>query len=158
MSQGDFDGELPDVRAAEHSEAEKRRSPLVSALRVSRKQSTPGSQRQTASELLRTDGRDAGKDETMTEPYIANLANLPGHMQESIRAYIETGHPIGHFLTALLSNDLMGAFNRADDTNIEAMRRWVVYLYNYAPGGCYGSPEKVAAWQGHSGLAGQRAA
>ena len=42
---------------------------------------------------------------------------VPSHMHEGIVAYIETGRPVGGFLTALLSNDLMGALGKADLQN-----------------------------------------
>lgn len=93
----------------------------------------------------------------MIPDYIAKLDTLPEHMRHGIRGWIEHGHHIGGFLTALLSNDLMGAFAHADDVNTEAMGIWVTYLYNYAPSGCYGSPAKVEAWSAHRGLEGIKA-
>lgn len=82
--------------------------------------------------------------------YLQMLHTLPAHMRSGIKLWIEMGqrsHP-GSFLSALLSNDLVNAVGRADEENEAALGRWVRYLYNYAPGGCYGSPEKFAAWQG----------
>lgn len=79
---------------------------------------------------------------------------LPSYMREPIIAYIENGRPVGDFLTALLSNDLMKAFERADENNMRAMRSWVIYLYNHAPAGCYGSPARHKAWLEHRGLDG----
>jgi hypothetical protein len=76
-------------------------------------------------------------------------------MHEGIVAYIETGRPVGGFLTALLSNDLMGAFGKADLSNQHAMLNWATYLYNAVPSGCFGSPKRVKAWQDHNGLAGK---
>lgn len=74
--------------------------------------------------------------------------HVPLHMQQSIVRYICMGGETGHFLRALLSNDLMRAFDRADETNSDAMRDWVQFLYNYAPTGCWGSVENYEAWQG----------
>lgn len=80
------------------------------------------------------------------------LKLLPGHMVEGIIRYIQRGIPMGDFGTALLSNDLMKAFDRADDMNTAAMKNWVVFLYNYAPGDCYGSPDAVRDWIAQGGL------
>jgi len=52
----------------------------------------------------------------------------------------------GHFVTALLSNDLMEAFNRADADCLEAMPEIVRFVYNDLPAPSHGSAEKVAAW------------
>ena len=71
---------------------------------------------------------------------------IPSHMHEHIRAYVEERRPIGHFLTALLSNDLKNAALRADDENRAALADWAGFLYEYAPSNCWGSPEIVAAW------------
>ena len=90
--------------------------------------------------------------------YKDNLRMLPSHMHYAIKAWIERGEHPGGFLTALLSNDLMDAFGRADEDNTAAMRNWVVYLYNYAPSGCFGSPEKFKAWEARGGLLGHEVA
>lgn len=80
----------------------------------------------------------------------AGLHLVPSHMHDSIVLWIERGEPtphlMGEFLKALLSNDLMGAFAHADDSNRIGMERWVRFLYNYAPSPCFGSPEKMQAW------------
>ena len=71
---------------------------------------------------------------------------VPPHMWGGVERYFVNRIPGGSFMTALLSNDLMEAFGRADDENSANMRRWVQFLYNYAPRGSYGSPEAVRAW------------
>ena len=76
-----------------------------------------------------------------------NYAKVPvPHMAAGLQRYIERGIPPGHFLTALLSNDLIGAYNRADDENTAAMRLWVRFMYWELPHGSYGSPQAVEAW------------
>lgn len=79
---------------------------------------------------------------------------VPGHMWEGICAHIMTGRPVGGFLTALLSNDLMGAYGKADENNIRAMHNWVMFLYNAAPVGSYGSEENVKRWRAAGGIVG----
>lgn len=83
---------------------------------------------------------------------------LPGHMQNTARLYVECGIPGGSFFNAVVSNDLVGAFARADEANAAALRDWVMWLHNDAPVGCYGSPEHVHDWIASSGLTGQAAA
>ncbi|WP_162947037.1 hypothetical protein [Ruegeria sp. EL01] len=79
---------------------------------------------------------------------------LPAHMQDGFRLYIEKGIPMGSFGRAFLSNDLMGAFNRADETNRASMFDLCVWLHNRAPIGCHGSPERVDEWIQAGGLEG----
>jgi hypothetical protein len=87
-----------------------------------------------------------------------NYSQLPDYMQESVREYIENGKPVGHFLTAVFSNDLAGAVTRADSTNLAALRDYVLFLYNEpVPRECKGSKEKVDAWMKAGGLQGQAA-
>lgn len=81
-----------------------------------------------------------------------NYSNLPEHMRDSIRQYVEIGAPVGDFLTALLSNKLVETFGQADEINSTFMFQWANFLYNEVPGDCWGSPEAIARWQGHKGL------
>lgn len=87
-----------------------------------------------------------------------DYSRLPEHMRDGMRRYIENGIPPGSFQRAVLSNDLMEAFKRADDVNSAAMIDYARFLYNEAPGGCYGSPEHVKGWIAHRGLSGLREA
>lgn len=83
-----------------------------------------------------------------------DYSRLPEHMRDPFRLYIEKGIPGGSFLTAVVSNDLKGAFGRADDINRARMFDTVAFLVNEAPIGSYGSPERVADWINHGGLEG----
>lgn len=83
-----------------------------------------------------------------------DYSRLPGHMQDGFRLYIERGIPGGSFMTAVLSNDLMGAFGRADDINRARLFDTCAFLANHAPIGCYGSPERVKDWIKDGGLEG----
>lgn len=89
------------------------------------------------------------------ERYEENLTVLPGHMRDGMKLWIERGVLPGSFLTAVLSNDLMTALGKADDVNRHCLYDYGIYLYNYAPSRCYGSPEKIAAWAAAGGLLGQ---
>lgn len=83
-----------------------------------------------------------------------NYSMLPAHMQEAMQLWIERGIDGGSFMTSVLCNDLMGAIGRADGTNINRLKDYAMFLYNEAPPGCYGSPEKVSAWAKRGGTLG----
>ena len=55
-------------------------------------------------------------------------------MVTGIRNYAEYGIMPGHVLTALITNDLRGTFNRADRTNAALIPEWITWTWNYAPG------------------------
>lgn len=82
------------------------------------------------------------------------MENIPRHMWQGVQLYVEQGIPPGSFLTAVLSNDLKGAFMRADEMNLAAMRKWVQFMYWDMPSDAQGSREKVEAWIAHGGLNG----
>lgn len=88
----------------------------------------------------------------MAQSQAVNVERLPNHMQDAARRYVEDGAHVGGFLEAVLSNDLVGAFGRADSANRDAMEDWVAWLYNDAPAGCWGSAEAVEQWQKQNGL------
>lgn len=83
-----------------------------------------------------------------------NYSGLPDHMRDAFRLYIEKGIPGGSFTTAVLSNDLMGAFGRADEINRARLFDTCVFLSSQAPIGCYGSPDHVEEWVRNGGLEG----
>jgi hypothetical protein len=65
---------------------------------------------------------------------------------DAIDRYVTDGIPTGSFLEAVLSNDLMESFGRADMENRTALFEICGYIYNETPSGCHGSPENVRAW------------
>jgi len=71
---------------------------------------------------------------------------IPTHMIVALRRYIDEHCPVEGFLTAVLSNNLREACRRADEENLANLPAFVAYLYNAAPGDCWGSPEKVEEW------------
>lgn len=83
-----------------------------------------------------------------------DYSDLPKHMQGAARRYVEDGIEPGGFLTALLANDFMGAFGRADTENVAALKNWARWIYNEAPNGCHGSYECVTDWCKAGGLNG----
>lgn len=72
--------------------------------------------------------------------------SLPTVTKDSLQLYVESRCHPGGFLFAVLSNDLMGAMDRADDHNREALFEICQFIYNELPNGCHGSPMAVARW------------
>lgn len=78
---------------------------------------------------------------------------LPAHMQEGAKRYVEHGTEPGDFLRAVLENNLLRAFERADAVNSSYMKEWALFLY-HAPRACWGSRETVNKWVMQGGLNG----
>ncbi len=66
-----------------------------------------------------------------------------------IDSYVNYGTPPGSFIQALLENDLVQSFARADNSNIRDMFNIVNYLYNNVPITCRGSKEVISDWIEH---------
>jgi hypothetical protein len=77
---------------------------------------------------------------------------IPGYMKHRLLSYILDGESVGHFLTAVLSNNLKDAVGHADAENLTKLPEYVRYLYNYAPADCWNSPAAVKAWIEQGGL------
>ena len=75
-----------------------------------------------------------------------NYSKIPEHCREGMKRYIEQGIAPGSFLTAVLSNDLVGAFIKADDINALRMRDYCDFLYNEIPMPAWGSRLNVKTW------------
>ncbi len=71
---------------------------------------------------------------------------IPDYMREGLRQWVMFGRTPGHFLTAVLKNDLREACVRADDTNVALLLTYVRFLYNEVPGTCWGSKDHVTSW------------
>ena len=77
---------------------------------------------------------------------LAASSGIPEHMINSVVAYVYDHRRVGHFLTAVLSNDLTEACNRADEENQHKLYEYVFFFYNYAPRKCWGSRERLEDW------------
>lgn len=73
-------------------------------------------------------------------------SGIPEGMHDGYVLYLVWGFHPGSFLVAVLSNNLLEAFKRADVFNREAMFQHVAFLCDNAPADAWGSPENVAAW------------
>ena len=78
------------------------------------------------------------------------------NIKEAIDRYVSVGCPVGDFLTAVLSNDLMDALGRADNDNRDSIFDICSYIYNNIPASCHGSRKAVKDWIAHQGQAPQK--
>jgi hypothetical protein len=75
--------------------------------------------------------------------------SIPKSTLEAILTHVKLGTGYtGHFVTAVLENNLVSAVGHADSHNSKALPEIVRFLYNNVPAGCWGSPEKVQEWKG----------
>jgi hypothetical protein len=72
--------------------------------------------------------------------------HMPEHMEDGLYMYLTFRISPGSFMKAVLSNDLIMACEQADVINRNALYKWVVFMINYLPPACYGSPDNVAKW------------
>ena len=77
---------------------------------------------------------------------------IPQYMIGSLVQYILIGRPVGSFLTAVLNNDLRAAVDRGDETNQPIIHKYIKYLHNHAPMGCWGSFDSTQQWISRGGL------
>lgn len=80
------------------------------------------------------------------ERLAATVARMPFRTKETIDNYVTKRWKPGHFVGAVLANDLKGAVAAADRDNQAALIEIVRYVYNYLPHTCWGSYEIVNAW------------
>ena len=76
----------------------------------------------------------------------AEMLGVPENLVDGLVEYVANKRPTGSFLECVLKNDLKGAIERGDDESLWGLKKIVVWLNNYTPGTCFGSPEKVDAW------------
>jgi hypothetical protein len=71
---------------------------------------------------------------------------LPESLRDGAKNWIEHGIEPGHFLSAVIQNNLVESFKRADNENVNRMLEIVYWWYNEAPSNCWGSKEKFDKW------------
>ncbi len=79
--------------------------------------------------------------------WASHSGHLPATLQEGILRYLDKGIPPGHFLTAVITNNLFDAVSHADKNSLEALPDIVKFFYNHTPSSCWGSEEKMLKWQ-----------
>jgi len=88
------------------------------------------------------------RDTTQLDHYTAKLAasDVPEHLQGGLALYLAEGYQPGHFMTAVLENNLKEAVSRADDKAALGIAAVVRFLYNHAPRHAWGSPTNVTTY------------
>lgn len=80
----------------------------------------------------------------------AGLHLIPPHMHEAVLMWVEFAEPppaqLGGFFKAVLCNQLVEAFGRADTENTLAMRGWADFVYNHLPSPAWGSRQQLDEW------------
>ena len=81
---------------------------------------------------------------------------IPAYMHDGVIRFVMQGVAPDQygFLYAVLSNNLIKAFAKADAANMAALQGWTLLLHNDLPHNCYGSPERVDEWAKYGGLEG----
>lgn len=76
----------------------------------------------------------------------ALIQTVPEHLQHGIRDWVDEHIQPGHFLTAVIDNNLSEAVGRADAKSLAALGDIVRWFYNHAPSASWGSVERRKAW------------
>lgn len=71
---------------------------------------------------------------------------IPHHCRDGLYYYLTEHRNVGHFLAAILENNLLAACRRADRINQRHIYDYIFFLENYAPRDSYGSPDIVRKW------------
>ena len=74
-------------------------------------------------------------------------SGIPDYMQHHVAAYMETGRPVGDFLSAVINNDLNRAVAHADANNIRALPEYVRFFFNHCPVGSWGHENATSEWR-----------
>jgi len=61
--------------------------------------------------------------------WCSDYPRIPALTMDGFKRY-KRGCPPGHFLTAVIENDLLGAVGHADDDNARALIQIVLYVHN----------------------------
>ena len=83
------------------------------------------------------------------------LDDVPVHLRDGLDRYIRHGIRPGSGLCAVLSNDLIGAVTRLDETSQAGLPDLVRFLVNNAPSECWGSSDRLVSWVTLGGIHGQ---
>jgi hypothetical protein len=75
-----------------------------------------------------------------------NYTNCPEKFRDGLERYLQHRLAPGHFLTAVLENNLQEAVGRGDAESLWLLRPLVLFLYNDCPGNSWGSKERVTEW------------
>jgi hypothetical protein len=87
---------------------------------------------------------------------------IPAPILHALQRYAATGAGTGHFVDAVLRNDLFDAVAHADAESLAALREIIWYVYNQLDGRCWGPKHinsiEVTEWRGRQGTVGMEMA
>lgn len=78
--------------------------------------------------------------------YMNGKYKIRPDMVNSLLGYALRHEPVGHFLQAVLSNNLFDAMTRADKDNFENLPAFVNFIYWEIPDRCWGSMQAYKDW------------
>lgn len=78
--------------------------------------------------------------------FTGEYAIIPPLTQFALVHYVEDRIATGSFLYSVLTNDLFSAIANADESNVQALRAIVRYIYNETPTVCWGNEKNVKEW------------
>ena len=90
------------------------------------------------------------------DPYLFETplwGKIPIQHKRHLRAYIENGEALANFLRAVVSNNLCDAVLWSGEHG-GSLKEFMLFLYNEAPSGCWGSDEKYDEWIARGGMQG----
>ena len=61
-------------------------------------------------------------------------ANIPSQLIYNLEQFLRYGHNPGHFLTAVLNNNLSQAVCRADSESLKELKNLIILIHNHFPG------------------------
>jgi len=73
-------------------------------------------------------------------------SKIPEVVLDGLYRFVEHGTPSGHFLTAVLVNDLFEAICRGDKESLVALPELVTFIHCEVPSICYKTRERVDRW------------
>lgn len=81
---------------------------------------------------------------------------VPMHLRDGFTRYVVQGIPTGSGMRSILEDrPLSDVLPHLDETAEQHVGSIYRFLYNAAPGECFGSPEKVKAWIARGGIQGR---
>ena len=78
-----------------------------------------------------------------------NGMHVPYHTRDTLSGYLFEGWQAGHFVSAVLDNDLYTACAHADIDNMRNLPAIAAFIYNYFPAMAYGSTANRMRYMSH---------
>ena len=88
------------------------------------------------------------------ELYVNDIHYIPAHQMDQLIDYIEYGTNPGKFITSIICNDLVDAVMYAPKDCINNIPAFANFMYEIAPGSCWGSKENMQRWIDIGGMRG----